>query len=42
MIKYNIVVFRYDKKLVNVVAYVIPGLVCVYVCVCNALVRRKE
>jgi hypothetical protein len=35
MIKYNIVVCYYNKILVNVAAYVIPGLVCV----CGALVR---
>jgi len=29
MIKYNIVVYRYDKILVNVAAYVIPAQVCV-------------
>jgi len=29
MIKYNIVVYHYDKILVNVAAYAIPGLVCV-------------
>ena len=32
MIKYNIVVCCYDKIFVNVGAYVIPGLVCVCVC----------
>jgi hypothetical protein len=31
MIKYNIVVCCYDKILVNVATYVIPG----YVCVCG-------
>ena len=30
MIKYNIVVCCYDKILVNVAAYVIPGKVCVW------------
>jgi hypothetical protein len=29
MIKYNIEVVHYDKMLVNVAAYVIPGWVCV-------------
>jgi len=33
MIKYNIIVCRYDKMLVNVAAYVIPDSVCVCVCV---------
>ena len=34
MIKYDIVVCCYDKKLVNVAAYVTTGYVCVCVCVC--------
>jgi hypothetical protein len=53
MIECNIVVCCYDKMLVNVAAYVIPGevcVVCVCVCVsgvcvwyvCGALVRSKE
>ena len=33
MMKYNIVVCRYDKILINVGAYVIPSYVCVCVCV---------
>jgi len=44
MIKYNIVVCSYDKMLVNVAAYVIPGVcgvivcgVCVCVCVCGVV-----
>jgi hypothetical protein len=31
MIKYNVVMCCYDKILVNVAAYVIPGYVCVCV-----------
>ena len=44
MIKYNIIVCRYDKMLVNVAAYVIPDSVCVCVCVCvyGALVRITQ
>jgi len=43
MAKYN-VVMRYDKTLVNVAAYVIPGGdgVCVFVCVCVYVVRSKQ
>jgi len=33
MTKYNVVMCCYDKILINVAAYVIPGLVCVCVCV---------
>jgi hypothetical protein len=36
MIKYNIVKCCYDKILVNVAAYVIPGYMCVCLCVCGA------
>ena len=33
----------YDKILVNVAAYVIPGQVlCVYMCVCVCVVRSKQ
>jgi hypothetical protein len=38
---YNLVICYYDKILVNVAAYVIPG-VCVCVCVCVFVVKRKQ
>jgi len=31
MIKYNTVVCSYDKTLVNVAAYVIPGYICSHI-----------
>jgi hypothetical protein len=36
MIKYNLIMCCYDKNLVNVAAYVIPGSVCV--CVCDTMI----
>ena len=38
MIKYNIIVC-YDKMLVNVAVYIIPGCLCVCVCVGGCVCR---
>jgi len=42
MMKYNIVMCCYDKILVNVAAYVIPGSACVCVCVCACARARAR